>query len=430
MSDDIFDAIVVGAGCAGSVAAYTLASAGKSVLLIDRGNYAGAKNMTGGRIYTHSLAKVFPDFAQKAPLQRRITHEKISLMSPDGQFTMDYTSNSLRKEGSESYSVLRAPFDQWLAAEAENAGAECIFGIPVEDLIMRNGRVCGIIAGGEELEARVTLLCDGANSLLSQKAGLAERPSSHQMAVGVKETLSLSAKAIDERFLCEPDEGCAWMFAGDCTAGGVGGGFLYTNKDTISLGLVATLSSLVEGETPIYELMERFKQRPEIAPIVEGTTLVEYSGHLVPEGGYRMVPALFGDGVLLAGDAAMLCMNLGYQVRGMDLAIASGQTAAQTAVTALDADDVSSSALAGYRRALEDSFVLADLKRFQEFPAYMESNTHIFNEYPVMIDQIMANLFIVDGTPQQRIKHKVMAPLKSLGLFTLLKDAKRGVGAL
>ena len=49
-----FDAIVVGAGCAGSVAAYELAKAGKEVLLIERGNFAGAKNMTGGRIYAHS----------------------------------------------------------------------------------------------------------------------------------------------------------------------------------------------------------------------------------------------------------------------------------------------------------------------------------------------------------------------------------------
>ena len=50
-----FDAIVVGAGCAGSVAAYELASAGKSVLVVERGNFAGAKNMTGGRIYSHAL---------------------------------------------------------------------------------------------------------------------------------------------------------------------------------------------------------------------------------------------------------------------------------------------------------------------------------------------------------------------------------------
>ena len=40
-----FDIIVVGSGCAGAVAAYTAASAGKSVLVVERGVFAGAKNM-------------------------------------------------------------------------------------------------------------------------------------------------------------------------------------------------------------------------------------------------------------------------------------------------------------------------------------------------------------------------------------------------
>lgn len=114
MSEDQFDAIVVGAGCAGAVAAYRLASAGFAVLVVERGNYAGAKNMTGGRIYTHSLARVFPDFEESAPLQRRITHEKLSLAAPDALFTMDFTAEDLRESGKDSYAVLRGPFDQWL----------------------------------------------------------------------------------------------------------------------------------------------------------------------------------------------------------------------------------------------------------------------------------------------------------------------------
>ena len=148
MSD--FDAIVVGGGLAGSVAAYTLASAEKSVLVVERGNYCGAKNMTGGRIYTHSLAKIFPDY-QDAPLQRKVTHERISLMSPDSNFTIDYSARELEQAGKESYTVLRGPFDQWLAEKAEDAGAEYICGIAVEDLMIENGKVCGVIAGEDEL---------------------------------------------------------------------------------------------------------------------------------------------------------------------------------------------------------------------------------------------------------------------------------------
>ena len=117
-----FDAVVVGAGCAGSVAAYQLASAGKSVLLIERGADAGAKNMTGGRIYTHSLEAVFPDFAEEAPLERKITTERISFITEDENTTMEFASPRLGRPENASYSVLRGPFDRWLASKAEQAG--------------------------------------------------------------------------------------------------------------------------------------------------------------------------------------------------------------------------------------------------------------------------------------------------------------------
>ncbi len=431
MSEDQFDAIVVGAGCAGAVAAYRLASAGFAVLVVERGNYAGAKNMTGGRIYTHSLARVFPDFEESAPLQRRITHEKLSLAAPDALFTMDFTAEDLRESGKDSYAVLRGPFDQWLAERAEEAGAEFIYGIAVEDLVVRDGRVCGVVAGGDEVEARVTVLADGVNSLLTHKAGLADAcPAPRQMAVGVKETIALPPSVIEDRFLCAPDEGAAWMFAGDCTKGRIGGGFLYTNDDSISLGLVATLSDLAASDVPIYQMLEDFKKRADIAPLVKGGELLEYSGHLVPEGGLDMVPRLYGDGVLVCGDAAMLCMNLGYSVRGMDFAITSGDLAAEAIAHALEAGEASAAHLAAYEQLLDGSYVLQDLKRFRRFPHYMEETTRIFNEYPAMARDIMLNLFKVDGRPQERIKDKLLGPLKRVGLWQLAQDGRKGMKAL
>ena len=148
------------------------------------------------------------------------------------------------------------------------------------------------------------------------------------------------------------------LFVGDCTHGSVGGGFLYTNKDSISLGLVATIEELSTSGTTIYQAMEDFKHHPAVAPIIRDATMVEHSGHMVSEGGYDMIPECVYDGCLIAGDAAMLCMNLGYQVRGMDLAVASGQFAAEAACAAIDGGNVSAQALAPYRTMLEDSFVI------------------------------------------------------------------------
>lgn len=428
MSD--FDAIVVGAGCAGSIAAYTLAKAGKSVLLVERGNFAGAKNMTGGRIYAHSLKKIFPNFETEAPVERRITRERISLLDAHANFTIDFSSESMAQEGKDSYSVLFGPFDQWLAEQAEEAGAEIICGIPVEDLIMDGSKVKGVVAGEDELTADVVILADGVNSLLTPKAVGAPTPKPSEMAVGVKELIALPPNVIEDRLLCAPGEGAAWLFAGDSTKGHIGGGFMYTNRDSISLGLVATLSDLVTADTTIYQMMEDFKKHPDVSALIKGGKLLEYSGHMVSEGGYHMIPKLVGDGCLVAGDAGMLCMNLGYCVRGMDFAVASGQMAAQAAIGALDDGDVSEQSLHRYMDLLENSFVLRDMRQYQRFPHFMESTKRIFNGYPGMVRDIFDAMFVVDGLPQLSLKKKFMEPAKQLGLMNILKDVKGGMKAL
>ena len=73
MDEEKFDSIVVGGGLAGLSAAYRMVQEGLNVVVVERGNYSGAKNMTGGRIYTHSLEKLIPDFREIAPLERKIT---------------------------------------------------------------------------------------------------------------------------------------------------------------------------------------------------------------------------------------------------------------------------------------------------------------------------------------------------------------------
>ena len=229
MSD--FDAIVVGSGLAGASAAIELARAGKSVLVVERGNFSGAKNMTGGRIYTHSLYKLFPDGFEDAPLERKVTHERISLMSENSNMTIEFSSDELDVKGRESYTILRAPFDEWMQAQAEEAGAEYINGIAVEQLVKdEDGKVIGILAGEDEVTADVVLLCDGVNSLLTGQAVGYARPPASMMAVGVKDVFALPEEVIDDRFGCAPGEGAAWLFAGDATHGLFGGGIIYKKK--------------------------------------------------------------------------------------------------------------------------------------------------------------------------------------------------------
>ena len=428
-----FDAIVVGSGCAGSVAAYELARAGKSVLVVERGTFAGAKNMTGGRIYAHALKEVFPNFEQEAPLERKITHERISMISEDANFTVDFTSEDMKKESQDSYAVLRAPFDQWLAEKAEDAGAEYICGIAVEKLLKDEaGKVCGVCAGQDEITADVVLLCDGVNSLLTEQAVGAKRPPASAIAVGIKQTIELPASVITDRVLANSDdEGAAWLFSGYSTQGTFGGGFMYTNKESVSLGIVAGIEATMNhGKVPVYQMLEDLKAHPAVAPLIRGGKVVEHSGHMVPEGGLNIMPELVGDGVLLAGESAMMCVNLGYQVRGMDYAVAAGQMAGRSAAKALDAGDTTKAGLQGYVAALENSFVLKDLRRFQKVPAFMEGFSRMFDGYPEMVRDMMNAMFVVDGSPVQPMKKSMMPIVKQIGVLNLLKDARGAMKAL
>ena len=151
---------------------------------------------------------------------------------------------------------------------------------------------------------------------------------------------------------------------------------------------------------------------------------------MVPEGGINIMPPLIGDGVMLAGDSAMMCINLGYMVRGMDYAIAAGQMAGQQAVKALDAGDTSKAGLQGYVDALEQSFVLKDLRQYKDEPAFMENFDRMFNGYPVMVRDIMNSMFVVDGSPVTPMKQNVMPIVKRMGIMNILKDVRGAMKAL
>ncbi len=426
MSEDRFDAIIVGGGLAGSTAAYVLAQQGLEVLLIERGNYGGSKNMTGGRLYAHSLEKIIPNFAEEAPVERRVVKERISMMTENDAVTMNYNSPRLAETGSDSYVVMRGEFDRWLFDKAEEAGATAAAGIKVDELIVENNRVTGVICGGEEMKADVVILADGVNSLLAEKASLRKRVQSSQVSVGVKEIYELPAKVIEDRFGLSGDEGAACLFAGSPSNGLVGGGFLYTNKESISIGLVLGLEQIGESDKTIEEMFTAFTNHPEIAPLIKDGKLIERSGHVVPEAGLSMVSTLYGDGFLICGDAAGFCLNIGYMVRGMDLAITSGELAARAVLEAKQKGDFSSASLKSYQTMLDNSFVMKDLSLYKNFPAFME-NPRMFNQYPAMVANIMAEMFVVDGQPAVPLRKKAWKHLKAVGLMNLLKDGLKGV---
>lgn len=421
-----FDVIIAGGGLAGLSAAYTLAAGGLEVLLLERGDYCGAKNVTGGRIYVSPVRELFPELWKQAPLERFIAHEEVSLMAQERSITIRYDGSELNEQPYQSYSVLRSKLDRWLARQAERKGAMLVTRSRVDDVILENGRVRGVRAGGEELRASVVLACDGVLSFVAQKAGLRKAYEAGNYALGIKEVIELDRQVIEDRFNLEGDEGAARLFMGDVTAGKFGGGFLYTNKDSLSLGIVVGIDALGNEEPDVAapDLLDRFKQRPEIARLIRGGETVEYSAHVIPEGGLKAMGALYGDGILVAGDAAGLAMNIGVTVRGMEYAMASGYYAAQAVMNAYQKGDFSSTTLSEYRRLLEGSFVLSDFQNFRESLSVLE-NPRFFRYYPELAGNIVKDLYHVPAGPKEKLYPTIRKHLGIKEMWALFKDYRR-----
>jgi len=423
---DKFDVIVVGAGLAGLGCAYTLAGSGLEVLVLERGEYPGAKNVTGGRLYVNPVRDLFPDLWAEAPVERPVVREGITLLAAGRSVDLRYSGDELREAPHQSYSVLRAKFDRWMAQRAEEKGAIILPNTRVDDVLRDNGKIAGVIAGGEELGADAVVACDGVLSLIAERAGLRPPGAPRHHALGIKEVIRLDTAVINDRFQVEGMEGAAHLFAGEVTGGRFGGGFLYTNRESISLGLVVRIEDLLRDSrsADVTALLDLFKKRPEIAPLIRGGETLEYSAHVLPEGGFRTMGPFYGDGILVAGDAAGLALNIGFTVRGMDYALASGYWAAQAVLKAKEAGAFDAETLSIYRRLLEGSFVLKDFTNFREAPEVL-SNPRFFSHYPEMIGNLLRDVYAVPADTKDKLYATLRKYMTWSEMWAIGRDLKR-----
>ncbi|MFX1514347.1 MAG: FAD-dependent oxidoreductase [Promethearchaeota archaeon] len=427
--EEKLDVIVVGAGPAGSAAAFTLAKAGFQVLLVERGKTPGEKNITGGVLYGQVLHEIIPNFWEEAPIERCITTHRLTFLSKGTSTTIDFKTKKFAAPPYNCFSILRRKFDEWFANKAEEAGALLAAGIRVDDLLWEAQQIVGVKAGEDDVFADVVIAADGVNSLLAEKAKLRKTPLPKHMGLGIKEIITLSRDVLEERFILSGNEGVAHLFVG-CTKGYPGGGFLYTNLDSLSLGMVIHLSAFTNAKIKAQDLMEYFKTEPIIDRLIQDGTVREYSAHLIPEGGYKALSNLYSDGFLVTGDAAGLAINVGYSVEGMNFAIASGIAAAEAVKSAKKHGDYSKKALKRYRHILERNFVLKDLKTFQRAPVFFK-NPRIYGTYPLMINTIVEDLFTSKGVPRKKLwkilRHRT---LERASIPQLILDGIQTVRAL
>ena len=425
-----FEVIVIGAGVAGCVAAYQLARQGRSVLLIERGEAPGSKNLSGGVLYSRGIQQVFPGFLDEAPVERRITRNYINVLNADSSVAIDYKDARLA-DPVNAVTVLRAKLDPWLAGKCEEAGALIMPGVRVDRVLVDGTRVVGVQAGDDELRSKVVVAADGVNSFIAKEAGLREKEPLNHLAVGVKSVVSLPRETIEARFNLTGDEGAAFAVVGDCTEGVGGGGFLYTNIDSLSVGIVVRLDDLTAKKKVVTDIFDHFLEHRFIAPYLEGGELLEYGCHLVAEGGLDMVGEIVTDGMVVVGDAAGLTLNTGLTVRGMDLAAGSAVAAAEAIGMALDAKDVSKTGLAGYREKLFASYVGQDMKTYAKAPSFLEVE-RMYRQYGELAANVLYGSFNLDTQPRQHLltvarKSLARSPLK---MRQLVRDGIAGARAL
>ena len=425
------DAIVVGAGPAGSAAATVLARKGYSVILLERGAFPGSKNMYGGVVYPRILDQLHPEWWLEAPIQRWITRRSTMVLTDTQALTVDFRSANWAQPPYNGATAFRPDWDHWLAGKAEADGAQLVCSTTATGLLRdERGHVIGVTTDRPDgdLLARVVIACDGVNSFLAKEAGLHGEIDAANYTLGVKETIALPKHVIDERFGVRDLEGVDIEILGG-TSGVNGGGFIYTNLDTLAVGVVLKLPKLAAQKMRPEEIIANLKAHPGIAPLVEGGEIKEYSAHVIPEAGLSMMPKMTGDGMLVAGDAAALCLAAGIWLEGVNFAMASGMYAAEAAAEALDANDTSAVGLAGYERRLNDTFVLRDHRKLRRAPALVLSD-RVQHLYPHMIANTVERMFRVDNpTPKPGLRRILNEERKRAGvkLKDLASDALDGL---
>jgi electron transfer flavoprotein-quinone oxidoreductase len=422
-----FDAVVVGAGPAGNAAALTLAKGGLKVLQVERGEYPGSKNVQGAILYADALEALIPDFRDDAPLERHIIEQRMWVLDDDSFVGTHHRDGDASGKPPNRYTIIRAQFDKWFAAKVREAGALQICETTVDSLLIDGGQVVGVRCDriGGDVFADVVVLADGVNSLLAKKAGFHPEIAPSNVALAVKELLFLPQETIEARFNVRDDQGVVIEAVGKITDGMMGTGFLYTNRDSIAIGVGAMLSDFKASanRSAPYALLERMKRHPAIAPLIAGGEMKEYSAHLIPEGGFYAVPKVYGDGWMIAGDSGGFVNSVHRE--GSNLAMVTGRMAAETILEARAAGrPMTAATLKAYKDRVDASFVMKDLHKYRNLPKVFHANSQFFTAYPELVNQAAKTMLTVDGVDKKTKEREIFASFRQRrSLFGMMGDA-------
>jgi electron transfer flavoprotein-quinone oxidoreductase len=276
-----FDVAVVGGGSAGLAALQQLSNLGKQGVLIEAGKTVGCKNISGGILYSkkpkngkvYNVEDVYGEqFFHYAPVERLITKYILHATSKDKVHSFDLTA-AHKYEANFGYSVLLNRLNSWFAQvaneSAEKQGGGIVTGVHVRNIIWQGERTIIETDELKEFEVKAIIAADGVNSEVADMTGARQKFSPEELYQGVKVITRLPEDIINERFKITSEEGTAHLFAGDVTLNHIGGGFLYTNKETLSIGVVYHYDSLMTKSIQPYELVNALLLNPLVKEVMK-----------------------------------------------------------------------------------------------------------------------------------------------------------------
>ncbi|NDB90831.1 MAG: electron transfer flavoprotein [Thaumarchaeota archaeon] len=264
-----YDVAIIGGGSAGLAALKQLSNLGKQAILLEAGSKVGAKNISGGILYSKKPKKgkvtnvedVYENFLSETPYERKITKYILHSTSGDKIYSMDLTA-AHDYQSNFGCTVLMNKLNAWFAKQCVES-AEKLGG--------------GIIPGVHELdefEVKAIIAADGVNSEIAEMVSARPKFTPTELYQGVKVVVRLPENIINERFGVNSQEGAAHLFAGDVTLNHVGGGFLYTNRDTLSIGAVYHFDSQLTHPTEPYTLIDALLKNPTVSEFVKDDVLI------------------------------------------------------------------------------------------------------------------------------------------------------------
>ena len=399
--------------------------------MIDRADSVGDKNMFGGCIYAKQTAEVFPNFWETAPIERSITEHKIFMLTDynSSQFSYRYSSKGSYK----AFTVNRSKWDRWCVEQAQKEGVYFAPKTLVKELLIENGKVAGVQTQFEKYYADIVIIADGVNSLLAKQIGLRKEYKDSNVTVNVKEVYRLPKQRLEDRFNLDSEDGVAAKILGGPLKDMFAMGFLYTNKDTISIGVGVSLDELKKAKVKPYDLLDDLKQHPSISPYLKDAEFIEYSSHMIPEGSIENIPKVDDNRVLIVGDAAGFVNNVHFE--GTNLATLSGKLAAETAIFALEKGDFSASTMSLYYKKLKKSIIIKDLSTHSNTISVLKKNIKtITTLYPELACEFFEILHSADEIPKNAkyrrfvsriLKTGAIPKMIPLGLFAMEKCLKK-----